>query len=405
MRKSGKILGAILLGLVLLEGALRLPGLFLFSGPTVELGPMDREKFRILTLGESTTDPRAAGGRAWPEMLESFLIQEGIPTKVYNLAQSGTNSALLAARMERSLTALRPHMVIGMIGINDTGGIRFDHAHAPLKILKLLALLKERIDAGFACALTPPPELDLSLAELSARALSDPASLPAIERDLRRMTRTEAEIASALSILGRMLNQNKMRLDQSAPYFRRALELDPLNALTINSYLLLLSLHQQRECLDVARSILKCAPNLTDQTLAHVVLCYQNTGEPLDLSTLKGRGLSVHSSGTNALTENYRSIARLALEAGGQFVAVQYPTLPLSSLKSHFSEDPALSEKVVFVSNEENFNSLLAQRRFEEVFKDRFRGSWGHTTPLGHEAIARAVFAAVLPVVRKTKEN
>ena len=62
---------------------------------------------------------------------------------------------------------------------------------------------------------------------------------------------------------------------------------------------------------------------------------------------------------------------------------MQYPTLsiePLSHIQTYQLE------------NKDNFEQLLKKNSYNAVFKDRFAGDWGHTTELGHQAIADNVF-------------
>ena len=88
----------------------------------------DFSKIRILALGESTTAdyfaPTEAG--AWPRQLERLLNQKGFPTRVYNEGIAATTSAFILSNLNNYLALYKPHIVISMMGVNDTGNLIVD---------------------------------------------------------------------------------------------------------------------------------------------------------------------------------------------------------------------------------------------------------------------------------------
>ena len=78
---------------------------------------MQRGEYRILCLGESTTQGQ------YPPFLEKALNQRniGIKFSVIDKGLNGTNTWVIVSRLESYLDTYHPDMVITMMGINDAG--------------------------------------------------------------------------------------------------------------------------------------------------------------------------------------------------------------------------------------------------------------------------------------------
>ena len=68
-------------------------------------------------------------------------------------------------------------------------------------------------------------------------------------------------------------------------------------------------------------------------------------------------------------------------------VLMQYPTLPISQLTDYFKDINPRPKNLFFLSNEHNFNQVLQNVSYYSIFKDGFRGTWGHTTNYGNHLI------------------
>ena len=107
---------------------------------------------------------------------------------------------------------------------------------------------------------------------------------------------------------------------------------------------------------------------------------------------------------TNPATRhNFDVMSRAARERGIKLVIVQYPVRPLKPLRELFDAgDPVAdyesrrSEGIMFVDNEQNFKKILAGEPYEEVFKDRFGGDFGHCTARGNLLVAKAVAETII---------
>ncbi len=400
MRNAVKVALSFILVVLTLEGVLRFTGTQLFPDVDLEMSKDDENKIRILAIGESTTDPRVVKGKAWPQQLEQSLTDEGYPVRVYNLGKAGTNTALILSAMPEYLHQFRPHIVVSMIGINDFGVMKFDYAHTSSRLLRFLYLLRERISSRLSCRLNKNNTSEVFVGDswnkwrdLGAENLS------LIEKEMRGYWNSSSDIASALVMTSNAIRQNRSdyKREDIEPLMKRAFELDPLNEMNAKMYLPLLVTLKDKKCFDVAAAILPCAPNLDDSTLSHLAICHRMSGANIEFATLKNRGISVIKGTESELSENYRSFFRMVSQNGSKLVAVQYPTLPLESLKSHFKNS---GDNVVFVSNEENFKKALETSKFEDLFADNFRGSWGHPTEKGHGLIAQEVLKSIRPMLK-----
>ena len=112
------VAGGILLFVVLLEMGLRAGGWLLHAlqehrNAQTLARPSD---YRILCLGESTT------ARQWPGPLEELLNERdlGMRVSVIDKGVVGTNTGAILTHVPRYIETYKLHMIIAMMGINDT---------------------------------------------------------------------------------------------------------------------------------------------------------------------------------------------------------------------------------------------------------------------------------------------
>ena len=83
-----------------------------------------------------------------------------------------------------------------------------------------------------------------------------------------------------------------------------------------------------------------------------------------------------------------------------KYYAMQYPTLNISRIELLFND----TNDVVLISNKENFEHALKEKRYNDLFTDHlgnfviplFNGDFGHTTKYGDYLIARNVADIIL---------
>ncbi len=105
---------------------------------------------RILCLGESTT--ACGGNSSYPRQLETILNKKniGITFTVINKGIGGGSTNDILAQLEDNIDTYSPHIIITMMGINDSKGIGFIKAKkslflSSLKTYKLLRILYRNI--------------------------------------------------------------------------------------------------------------------------------------------------------------------------------------------------------------------------------------------------------------------
>ena len=115
--KIGLIVFGIFLTLIILEIELSATGFVLYSlqreGNNIA---EDKNEYRILSLGESTTADLFNGESSWPTELERILNNRSsvIKFEVFNEGISGTTSPRILNELEKNLHKYKPGMIIVM---------------------------------------------------------------------------------------------------------------------------------------------------------------------------------------------------------------------------------------------------------------------------------------------------
>ena len=82
-------------------------------------GDMENAKFRILTLGGSTTDPYIYPFKCWSECLHDLLEEEGLSNAVICGGVAGYTSAEELFKLIRDGFSLKPDIILNYSGVND----------------------------------------------------------------------------------------------------------------------------------------------------------------------------------------------------------------------------------------------------------------------------------------------
>lgn len=393
-KKAARYLLIFLLILCAVEGLLRLTGTVFFGTP--QLKAPDPQRIRIAAFGESTTDYRVGRGTAWPELLEKILNERGHQVQVFNFGRLGVNSSLILSRLEENLAASRPQYVVSMMGINDTGTLGY--ADTSLRTLRLLSLLQERIRSHFSCGLhdfsdsiNPTPD------QVKKWSGIDDPKLAAREMFVT-LESYEKVTQGLLKTAGFLLSDN-YQPRRARAFLDYANERDPLNHMII-----FLRLHNHikdgdSSCGKILREIEECAMNLPDDVLSKVSECLVQVKSPALAEKFSRGGLFFTKADGDILKKNYQAFLGKLHDRKIPLLAMQYPTLPLSKLEELFQDSPV--KPVMFIGNEKNFAAALESGKYSEIFLDRFRGSWGHTTTEGHRLIALQVADALEPLLKR----
>lgn len=79
---------------------------------------------------------------------------------------------------------------------------------------------------------------------------------------------------------------------------------------------------------------------------------------------------------------------------------MQYPTLSIKHLKQDLKNSKHY-DKLVFISNEENFEQALKTHKKEELFEDMFGGNFGHCTHYGNILVTENIIPKILNFIKK----
>ncbi|OGS13143.1 MAG: hypothetical protein A2234_06105 [Elusimicrobia bacterium RIFOXYA2_FULL_58_8] len=448
---------AVLLGIALalasLEAALRTAA-WLISAAQARANPQpdpqDRNEFRIVTLGESTTALfwSKRRDRSWPGALEKKLNAAGLGRtfKVINLAQSGTSSPFQTAEFLQQAQALRPHAVISMMGINDWVPLEYlrQSGLQSLRIVKLARWLRRRHPKKTIS----DSENGRIIALLKDRLGDLAAASPEATRTAKKLAYTLAAEERendwcALSWASHIFYNAAARMAQkggpggaAAPQVRelalaafelagRALKLNPLSP-RLATYLVYPAILLSDEDLgNRALALLHAAMDEglePDPALLTLLAGINGLNNPKMNAIVKERGFRLNYSQSYFMITmfNYRRLAAAARERGIVYLAMQYPTGNTAALKNLFSSIPKTGysafrdsiydtfpdqnilpqyQDIIFIGNE-NFKKFTGDDLYSAYFTDQFvqgtGGRFGHATSVGHELIARNAAGTII---------
>ncbi|MAZ47771.1 MAG: hypothetical protein CME65_04370 [Halobacteriovoraceae bacterium] len=371
------------------------------------------DKIRILALGESTTDDywgeKDLG--AWPRQLEKLLKEKGYPVKSFNVARGGTTSTFILSNLEKNLDKYKPHIVISMMGINDMNRFVYEgdrevsirnfswiHSLKTVKIVKWLLsenskqstdILKDQFPADFlqvADQLEKNKFLSVDQLPFTPKAKND-CELSSYYR--------QASLYNLERVEFQMVNKYQQTMT------RKALKLCPKSTYNLFWYFHShnFTAQSRKTCREDFKLVEDFIDIISDETFISIVKCFEGENRPDSINRiLKEKNIGLVQDQIEDTKKNYQILHQILRSRGIAHIAMQYPTLPIATLKNYFSKD----DKIVFVENRENFAPYLG-KKYYEVFKDRFRKTWGHTNQIGHGMIAQQVLGPVEEVIRDLK--
>lgn len=413
-----KFFTILICSLLGLEVILRLIGFILTQrNPQLNLlEARDQSKIKILALGESSTAEFQVFSRgSWPRRMEEDLKARGYQVKVFNEALAGTSTPMILSKLPAYLEKYKPHLVVTMMGINDDGSIKYEGINEDefylllksLRVWKLTTILHGRIMAALHCSFDDE-ELDLiKYGEflVSEYENLNPADPKSVEQRLRAKMQDEKLVGLGMTFLGMKMisSAGKYPSDVSDRFTHRGFELLPYNHRTVFMELAANSSNTNGHCKDVAKHVLACGPNVSDDLLSMVTTCFRVNKVDQEISNLKDRHLKSLKDNRELLGYHYRMLNDMLRGAGVHHIAMQYPTLQLEDLQRNFQDSKGSIlpdyQNITFVSNQENFAKALERYKYDEIFSDRFRGSWGHTRDIGYDLLSQSAAQAVMKVL------
>ena len=199
--------------IVLLEVALRLGASFLVEEPPEFSSTADEEAYRVLAVGDSwVAGAEAPEGQGFVDHLGRDLsasIGDGRAVQMVNLGRTGANSAYVALTVNEALPALRPDLVVVLVGQNNSSNF--------YRVAEVEELLGEDSERRWLDQLRVVKLARIALANFrgeSGYRRDRPQSLPAIPALMRD---NEDAPLNQLRVLAAPAGQNYLfrRLDES----------------------------------------------------------------------------------------------------------------------------------------------------------------------------------------------
>ncbi|MBP9758824.1 hypothetical protein KBD45_03945 [Candidatus Dojkabacteria bacterium] len=438
---------SILASLFVIELALRLGGsIFLVLQRKDNSQKIVEGTYKILTLGESTT---AGLQDSWPSQLEKALNQKNnkIRFKVFNEGIMGSNTAFIAARLQKNINRYKPDMVITMMGINDEfQGITMKYDPSLKTKIQLFINDFRIVKIISRCInLLSNTQQDLTVKTEANKRDSfegqwgnDPISelvkngdtqkaLEIIDEDIQNnQTNFQLQMSKAQILwkVGRIEDAKAIYTDISQ---HKEVKADALYSLALIYY------YQEKntqkaielvsEAIDninessrlaewmyISLGEMYISENKIDQAIGVLETAVQEyPGRDYSLNlyakamTMKNNDTpKVYSDGkislktsvsqqTDITRYHYNYLSNILRDQKIAYVAMQYPTRPIETLYNIF-DDPS---NIIFVSNQ-NFADLVKNEGYDKYFLDNFARNFGHTTPLGSKIIAENVAKAII---------
>ena len=292
--------------------------------------------YRVLCLGESTTaDMEYMGRESYPAQLESILNEraDGVSFTVVNGGMPATTTDAILKELPKNLDLHHPDIVVAMMGVNDGEAIDpLFQVSGGLRVWKLAKVI-------YYTWWNPH-------AFIEGGGLEPPieVSMSSKKAWIRVI---EGRFAEAEAILLPMLNQDEW----------------PISRLQAHGIM--------------------------------AVLSWQR-GDEQEAERFHQRFLELERLIPNSRTvRNYRELRRILGERKIPLVAVQYPSMPVDTLKQMLDPEPG----TVFVDNEQTFLQAIKTQPVREIYRDLVAGLFGHMTPYANGLLAANVARGVLELV------
>ncbi len=414
-----------------------------------EIKLKSENEYRVMCVGESLTYD--GGENSYPEQLERLLNENNPspPFKVINKGVPGQRSGHIVKYMGEWLDEFHPRMVVVMMGMNDfyawkavdqkSRSAQFTPFWEDLRIFKLTRGLqkkiKENLHPSSHSALTLVPQF--KTAEPGLSPWREPAAQPPAAADnintpkmenykLYLMLRTaliyseKDQFPQAEKLLKQFVEENYEETFTNRSYmelgriYKRQERYKPF--IEVLRYFLkknILDVYSQNEVLDLCKKPDRTPYALSllyelkekypqkEPVLTMLSNCYESQGDLKQASYFAQKARDLRLAGVNpSLKKYYLELAGILKKRHVKGVFVQYPLLDIASLKNMFVESKN-AEDIIFVDNERSFREAITKGKYEDYFKDKAGGLFGHATTEGYHLLAQNVADSILGDVKK----
>ncbi|MBN2367705.1 tetratricopeptide repeat protein [Candidatus Woesearchaeota archaeon] len=401
------------------------------------------ETYRILTLGESTT--AGTGAYTWPAQLETILNNRSNHLRfvVYNEAVGSLNTYYIIQELDKNLQRYDPDMVVTMMGVNDRG---YNLIYKQNIFEKLFSGIANLLNLQKSQGDRKNPIFEISHDESE--------DLEETEKSLIESLKLNESDDGVLIRLG-YLYMDQNRLNESKEMFEKALSLDPdheseylvtgiiyeqlgdvrkaeeyymkLNRLypeNERAYVHMAIIAQKKgddtEAENIYRALLEINPE-SAEAYTMLGLIYKHRGMINESAGYMKKALSIDKNNIEArhtldsienkeafedydITKyHYNLLYDILKRTDIKYVAMQYPSLSVDILRQFFSSED--QKDILFVSNQQNFETALETMDYNDLFSDdfadqgnnfTFKGKFGHATAEGNMLIAENLASEIL---------
>ncbi|MDD5102747.1 MAG: hypothetical protein PHH62_07195 [Endomicrobiaceae bacterium] len=390
----------------------------------------DREQIKILCIGESTTFAQ------YPKQLVDYLNTHiNKDFVVIDCGVPGTNVENIASRIDEQIRMYDPNIVISMMGANDAKLKSTPiYKKYKLKTVELFMLIKRHIESLAAEKLyadannTDYSKLVDSYFQTGNQPIqlikivnNNPNNIKATEA-LVSIYRMRKDYSNVEKYAGKFLTTNPSVTDMFILFMLTDVYIQQKKYNLADNLILSILIsdkineEQKNEYLSkVVESYISFST--TDELTRYYNLLVDNKIQTIILDDLykylKKNKASVKyytyanryskigqvpDFDTEEIKKSYLLFAQKLIDKNIVYICMGYPTISIETFRNFF-KNTKLNDKIVFVSNENNFKEKLETMPYYELFVDNFGGTFGHCTNFGNQLIAENVGKKIIEIV------
>ncbi|MBR3628840.1 MAG: hypothetical protein IKN42_08385 [Elusimicrobia bacterium] len=378
-----------------------------------------KDKITILCIGESTTH------RQYPIQLDKYLEKNS--DKNFNIIDCGipaTSIKILFSKLDEQIRDYIPDIVISMMGINDSiksNGEQIYNKYKLKSIELFLLIFKNLEHICFA-----EEKNILSFDEIYAKyVVSDKEPLEIFDF-LKNNPNNKEAINCLIGIYFSRCESEKVYLTEKKYNIQQNITdyCDVMYFYLLRTYL---SLKKTEDFFKLFNSM-KANDSVTELNLNmllsdilnlsddDIIKCYYSLTNKQEKSFIVEklykyclqRNLKIKKYNYKINLPNelifadyvknfYINFANKLIKNNITYICMSYPTMPIQQMKDLFI-NTSIKNRIIFVSNEKNFNNALTKQQYTDLFTDTFAGSFGHCTDLGNTMIAENVGKVILEI-------
>lgn len=416
--KMNKLLAIVsfIIGIVLVEVSLQSYGLYL-GWKRNQFEPMLEGKIRILVLGESTTDSIfAPEAKPWPTFLQKYLNEknQSLKFEVINKAIAGTSTIFLLQNLPDNLKKYKPHLVIAMMGINDTSSLGYLHKESFWSKLKLVRIYRSWQESRKNSFEENHEGIWEIITKIGSPQQISPEYYRFIEKHPDRAWILKRFLAAHFLNISQVMVGKQLHDTEKAAFqlAKEALSLNPRDS--FSAVFLCQSAIRQKGLQAEARNVMKevIKKGFVGNETNYIIFDFIKYQEDPELVTLLDRMGFEHNPmrQIDMTKRSFRLLEKLVKDSGSRLAIMAYPATD-SNLFKHFYTDhvfegdslrenimiplpeakvPEEYRHIIFIENK-NFPSHYDSEFYLDLFAKSLRTGtgFGHTTKKGHELIGR----------------